>query len=130
MWSAGISLFQKGEKGAWVKNVLLNPGVVAVFLGLIRMLGQIPLPGFVDTAIASMGGCTSSISIIVVGSILAEVDYRTILDRDAVLVALVRLLLLPLCALVALKTIGFDPLSTAVSVVLLLLFVLRLFWRG
>ena len=118
MWSAGVSMFQKGKNCNWVRDVWLNPGIIAVELGLVRMLLKIPLPGFVDTAISSMGNCTTAISIIVVGSILAEVDLKTIFSKDALVLSFVRLIFLPGCALIALKAIGFEQLATAVAVIL------------
>jgi len=118
MWTAGISMFQKGKKTNWVRDVLLNPGIIAVFLGLARMLLQIPLPSFVDTAVSSMGQCTTSVSIILVGSILADVEWRSIFQWDVFYACIVRLILLPVVSLVVLKLIGFDSLGTAISVIL------------
>jgi len=118
MWTAGISMFQKGKKTDWVRDVLLNPGIIAVFLGLARTLLQIPLPSFVDTAVSSMGQCTTSVSIILVGSILADVEWRSIFQWDVFYACIVRLILLPVVSLVVLKLIGFDSLGTAISVIL------------
>ena len=56
MWSAGISLFTRADAKQAVKKVLLNPGIIAVEVGLVRMLFQIPLPHFVDTAGDNLGG--------------------------------------------------------------------------
>lgn len=118
MWSAGISLFTEKEKGGWVRNILLNPGIIAVFLGLARMLLRIPLPGFVNTAVANIGNCTTSMSIIIVGSILADVDLRSIFSKGTLYMSFIRLIFLPVVALLVLKAIHFGSLTTAVSVVL------------
>ena len=40
MWSAGISLFTRADAKQAVKKVLLNPGIIAVEVGLVRMLFQ------------------------------------------------------------------------------------------
>jgi len=118
MWTAGISLFQAGEKKDWVKNVLLNPGILAVILGLVWALLSLPLPGFWANAIASMGGCTAPISMILVGSTLADVDWRGVFEPVVLLASGVRLVLLPALALAILRVVGFDPLATAVAVIL------------
>ena len=47
MWSAGISLFTKADAKQAVRKVLLNPGIIAVEVGLVWMLFQLPLPLFV-----------------------------------------------------------------------------------
>ena len=59
MWSAGISLFTKADAKQAVRKVLLNPGIIAVEVGLVWMLFQLPLPHFVDTAVDNLGACTS-----------------------------------------------------------------------
>lgn len=118
MWSAGISLFKEGEKGAWVRDVLLNPGIVAAELGLARMLLKIPLPSLLDTAISSMGNSSTPISLITVGTMLADVDYRSIFSKDAFYLSFVRLIFLPGCAFLAMRAAGFDTLTTAIAVVM------------
>lgn len=67
MWSAGISLFTRASGREAVKKVLLNPSILAVELGLARMLLQIPLPHFLDTAVSILGGCTSPLAMALVG---------------------------------------------------------------
>lgn len=118
MWTAGISLYGKGEKPDVVKKVLLNPGIIAVFLGLAWMLLSLPLPGFCDRAISAMGGCTAPISLIVVGAILADVDWHGVFELDVFLASAVRLILLPAMALGVMRLLAFPDLSTAVAVIL------------
>ena len=54
MWSAGISLFTKADAKQAVRKVLLNPGIIAVEVGLVWMLFQLPLPHFVDAAVDNL----------------------------------------------------------------------------
>ena len=80
MWSAGISLFTQADSKDAFKKVMTNPGIIAVELGLVRMLLQIPLPHFVDTAVDNLGACTSPLAMALVGAILA--DEMCIRDRE------------------------------------------------
>ena len=73
MWSAGISLFTKADAKQAVRKVLLNPGIIAVEVGLVWMLFQLPLPHFVDAAVDNLGACTSPMAMALVGAILADV---------------------------------------------------------
>lgn len=118
MWTAGMSLFMENGKKAIVKSVLLNPGILAVFLGLGRMFWGIPLPGIVDSSIKAMGNCTTFLSMLIVGSILADVPMRGIWDRKAFEYTAVRLILIPGLILLALKLIHFDSVATAAAVTL------------
>lgn len=118
MWSAGISLFTgSGSKDA-VKKVMLNPAIIAVELGLIRMFFQIPLPGFLDTALDNLGACTSPLAMALVGAILADVPLRDVAEWKAFYLSAVRQLALPLICLIALRLLQVDALTMGVSVVL------------
>lgn len=118
MWSAGISLFTQTDFKNRMKNILLNPGIIAVFLGIFRMLTRLPFPAFADTAIKSIGNCTASLSMIVVGTILADIPPKSVFDRDAFLLSFIRLLALPGFTLILLKVANFDMTATAVAVIL------------
>lgn len=116
MWSAGISLFTQAELKNRVKNVLTNPGIIAVVLGVTRMLLRIPLPGLLDDAISNVGSCTTVLAMVVVGAILADIPVKTVFDKDVFLLAFVRLLYIPVTLLFFMRIIGSEPLSTAVGV--------------
>lgn len=119
MWSAGISLFTTGgTRWERTKKVLTNPAIIAVFLGLIWMIFQLPLPGFLDTAIDHLGDCTSPLAMALVGAILADVPLRGVWEPKALYLVLIRQIILPIVCLLALKAIHMDPLTTGVSVTL------------
>jgi len=119
MWTAGVSVFTKSDRQSFVKNVLLNPGILSVVIGLVWMLLRLPLPGFVSRALDGMGQATSPMAMILVGAILGDVSPReVILDRDAWLAALVRLIGMPLINFFVLRAIGFSTLGTAIATLL------------
>lgn len=118
MWSAGISLFTRADAKQAVKKVLLNPGIIAVEVGLVRMLFQIPLPHFVDTAVDNLGGCTSPMAMVLVGAILVDVPLKTVFDLKSFYLVAVRQFLLPGICLAALRLLHVDPLTIGVSVVI------------
>lgn len=118
MWSAGISLFTRADAKQAVKKVLLNPVIIAVEVGLVRMLFQIPLPHFVDTAVDNLGGCTSPMAMALVGAILVDVPLKTVFDLKSFYLVAVRQFLLPGICLAALRLLHVDPLTIGVSVVI------------
>ena len=118
MWSAGISLFTRADAKQAVKKVLLNPAIIAVEVGLVRMLFQIPLPHFVDTAVDNLGGCTSPMAMALVGAILVDVPLKTVFDLKSFYLVAVRQFLLPGICLAALRLLHVDPLTIGVSVVI------------
>lgn len=120
MWSAGISLFSKEGSSTWeaIKKVAKHPSLIAVYVGLIRMFTQLPLPEFVDTAIDNIGGCTSPLAMMLVGAILSDVPLKNVLEAKILYLILVRQIAMPLVCLGALKLLGVDALTTGVSVIL------------
>ena len=119
MWSAGISLFTTGgTRWERTKKVMTNPAIIAVFLGLGWMIFQLPMPGFLDTAIDHLGDCTSPLAMALVGAILADVPVRGVWEPKALYLVLVRQIALPVLCLLALKGLRMDPLTIGISVTL------------
>lgn len=121
MWTAGMALFQeeKNEKlTAWLVKIFLNPGMIAVFLGVGRMLLPFSIPGFIDTAVSAIGGCTTAIPILIVGSILADTSVKNLVDKNMIFIVLIRLFLLPATALLMMKGLGFGAVETGTAVIL------------
>jgi predicted permease len=118
MWSAGISLFEKTDTKTKWKNVLLNPNIIAVELGLLRSFLHIELPNYMNVAIANIGNTVSPISMIVVGAILADVNIKTIFEKSVFYIAGVRLLLLPLLTIGIISVFNLDPTISGVALVL------------
>lgn len=122
MWTAGVSFFQSedGKKSPqeMLKTILLNPGIIAVFLGLGRMILGIPLPSYIGNAISALGSCTAPISLVIIGGILSQVDWRTVFDKDTFFATGMRLITLPAIALGLMKVLQFPELETAVTVIL------------
>lgn len=118
MWSVGISLFVDTHWKKKVKNVLLNPGILAVFLGLARMLLGISLPESLDSAIEALGACTTPLAMCVIGTILADVPLQNLIDRDVLLLTVLRLFLLPGAVVLVTRAVGMEPVLASVSVLL------------
>jgi predicted permease len=118
MWSVGISLFEKTDTKTKWKNVLLNPNIIAVELGLLQCLISVKLPYFLDYSIEKVGNTVSPISMIIVGAILADVNIKSIFDKSVFLVAVVRLLLLPLMTIGILSVFQLDETISGVTLVL------------
>lgn len=121
MWSAGISLFTDAPLAKRVKSVLTNPGILAVFAGLLRMVLRPAFPAPVTKALGALGSMTTPMAMILIGMILAEVELRRvtdILEPKAFFLVGVRQFLQPLIALMVLRLFHVDSLTLSVAVVL------------
>lgn len=80
IWTYGIMLFKGNIKKEDIKKesmqVLLNPSIIAVFIGLLIMLFNIKLPDMMLISINSVGSMTGPLSMIIVGVILSKVRIK------------------------------------------------------
>lgn len=116
MWTAGLSLFTKTDRKQQVKVLATHPCIWAVILGFAYLFSPIRLPSFMSSSINLLGSCTTAMSMLVVGSILSEVDFRTILDKDCFYFSFIRLLGIPALMFIVLRLLHIDPVVTGVAV--------------
>ncbi|MBQ9009320.1 MAG: AEC family transporter [Clostridia bacterium] len=118
-WTVGLGFFVKPEKGGWVRNVLLNPMVVTIYIGAVLMATGWQIPGVFGKAIANLGSMTGPLSMILIGATLAHMDFRQLLDGTVLGITSLRLLLFPLLFAVLLKLVHADEMVMNVCVILL-----------
>lgn len=118
MWSAGISLFTETELKQRIKNIALNPNIIAVWLGLLRALLGLELPTALDKGLSNMGAIVAPLSMIIVGAILADVELKTLFDKDVLFLSLIRLVVLPVLVGLVLKLLPIDSVASGVSLIL------------
>lgn len=119
MWSAGVSYFTEcPDRKSLIKKVATHPCIVAVYIGLVLLIGQIPLPAFLGDTIRAVGNCTTTISMVLIGTILAEVDPKSIFSPTVVFYAGIRLFMIPFLVFAGCHLLQIDPLLTGVSVLL------------
>ncbi len=118
-WTVGLGFFVRPEKGGRAKNVLLNPMVVVVYIGVILMATGWQIPGVLGTAIGSLGGMTGPLSMILIGAALAHMDWKKLLDKTVLFISFFRLIAFPLLFTVILKLIHADEMAINICVILL-----------
>ena len=119
MWSAGVSYFTEcPSKKEVVKKVLKHPCIVAVEIGIVLMVTQVQLPGFLSSAIENVGGCTTAITMMLIGTILTDVDMRHILTRTTLAYSFIRLVFIPAVVFAGCWLANIDSVVAGVSVTL------------
>jgi len=122
IWTYGIGLFtgklDLGDPKKLLK-ALVNPGTVSVAAGLMIFLLQIKLPGPIYNTLAMVGGMTTPVSMLVVGALLADADFKKVLFKWHLYYGvLVRLFLIPILALLILRLFAIPPMLLSITVVL------------
>ncbi len=118
-WTVGVGMFVKPEKGSWVRNVLLNPMVITIYIGAVMMATGWQIPGVFGKAVANLGSMTAPLSMILIGATLAHMDFGKLLDPSVLLTSLLRLILFPLLFAIILKLLSADEMLTNICVILL-----------
>ncbi len=118
MWSAGLSLYTKTDSRSVIKNLLTHPCVVAVFVGLAVMFAPFSLPVFVTKTLSSVGGCTTAVSMLVIGAILGEMNVKNLPVGWLSYYSFIRLVFIPLVTFVVLSALKVTPILTGVCTLL------------
>ncbi len=105
-WTYGISRLtgQPLLEGLQPKKLIRAPFVIAILIGLALFLTQLPVPDILRNCISTAAGLNTPLSMFTVGVFLAQTNLPKMLRRKSLyLVAAVRMLLIPVCALLLLS---------------------------
>lgn len=119
MWTVGLAFFTEApDKKSLLKKVATHPCIIAVFVGIILMVTQAQLPVFLQKTVDSLSACTTGLSMVIIGTILAGVDLRKMLDGKVFLYTFFRLLLIPAVVYAGCVLFRTNELVRNVSVIL------------
>ncbi|MFD3156448.1 AEC family transporter [Haloimpatiens sp. FM7330] len=118
MWTFGIMLFSGDKNDKSLKKVLANPGIIAVIIGTILFIFSIKIPYPIQKTLEIVGSITTPISMIIVGSMLAEVKVKDVFAEKSIYYASVlRLLVIPFFIFLILKLMKVDSLLINICVI-------------
>ncbi|MGN1398824.1 MAG: AEC family transporter [Erysipelotrichaceae bacterium] len=119
MWTVGISLFSDEiDFKSNIKKVIFHPCILAVVLGFILMFLPFSLPTVLSDTISIISRSSSCLSMIVIGAILADINFEHLLDKSILTFTLLRLVILPIMVYMILKLCKLDDLLIAIAVIL------------
>ena len=92
----------------WVKP-FVNPMFIGMIIGIVLGLTALPIPKFAADAVDTLGSCMSPIAMLLTGMTIAKINLKKAFTNVPVYIAsLVRLLVIPLLALVAVWAIKLE----------------------
>lgn len=119
MWSAGVSYFTESpDRKTVIKKVLKHPCIIAVEIGMVLMLTQLQLPEFLRRSVSSLGGCTTAMTMMLIGTILADAGLKNMVSKITLIYSVIRLILIPVAVLLACLAAHANPTAAGISVVL------------
>ncbi len=113
-WTYGTIRLCPGQK-INIRNILLNPGVIAIVASLLLFVSPVKLPAPVFQAVDAIGSLNTPLAMIVLGGMLAQTDMKSAFTTLSYYKpAFLKLIIVPLVMLVVLY---FIPLSNIVKLV-------------
>lgn len=115
LFSYGVYLFKHKVDGKLILNVITNPNIIAVVLGVIVFITGFQLPSFATDAVKFTGNATTALSVICVGYMLSNAKFLKLIKKwKLILTAAAQLILGPLIAYWLLTLLNFPTEVVAV----------------
>ena len=119
LFTVGIALMLGGRKHVDIKSVLLNKFILATFVGLLLFVFSIRIPGIIGSGLTMVGSMTTPLAMIIIGSILADNDLKSVFFGWKMHIAILfRLIILPIAVFLLLRLFIADELVVLILTML------------
>lgn len=96
VWTHGYGLMSGGQHSGW-KKIALNPGVIALLIGLPLFFGGWKLPELIQTPIDSFSALNTPLAMVVIGCNIVQIPIKEMIsDKTVFWASGLRLVLIPL----------------------------------
>ena len=109
-WTYGVYIMADRKDAISAKTIAKNPVVIAIVIGVVLFVSQIPVPGIVTSTLGYIAGMNTPIAMILMGTYLAKLPLKKLLDKRAYGCVLFRLVIIPAVILLVFWVL---PVSTA-----------------
>lgn len=108
-WTYGVYTVTGDKRRVQIKNALLNPAFIGLYIGLFFYLTKIPLPGVVSETFNQLAGLNTPLAMILLGSYVASSKLSEIFtSKRAYWTVALRLVIYPLIGTVILWALPLD----------------------
>ena len=114
----GIYVMAGSEAKFDWKKLIINPGTIAVIIGLPLFLAGVQLPEILSKPVDYVASLNTPLAMIIFGTYLSGTDLKTIFsDKKIYVVALIKLIVLPLAMLGVFKLFGIGATMVAALII-------------
>lgn len=93
----GVKIMNRDGFKLNLKNLVLNPGIISVIIGLPLFLLQVKLPVLIEQPMSYLAELNTPLAMLIFGTYLANTDLKTMFtDKKIYLAAFMKLLAMPL----------------------------------
>ena len=94
-WTYGVYIMADRKDAISAKTIAKNPVGIAIVIGVVLFVSQIPVPGIVTSTLGYIAGMNTPIAMILMGTYLAKLPLKKLLDKRAYGCVLFRLVIIP-----------------------------------
>ena len=117
-WTIALAQFTSIDKKQGIKSILTHPCFWSILIGVLLAVGNIPLHSSIIDSVDRLGNCVMPIAMLIIGSILADVELKSIFDWKLYYFSAVRLLLIPAALYLIFTLLHTDALVKNVVVIM------------
>lgn len=122
LWSHCKKIISRESSYDW-KKIVLNINMISIVVGVILFFTRIRLPLIINDTIGSVGNMIGPASMIVTGMLFAGMDLKKIFaNRRLYFVSLLRMVVVPLIALLLIKLSHLAGISQGAPKIMLIVF--------
>ena len=98
-WTYGVYIMTDRRDSISAKTIVKNPVVIAIVIGIALFLSRLPVPGILTSTLGYIAGMNTPVAMILMGTYMAKLPWRKLLDKRAYGCVLLRLVLIPAAVL-------------------------------
>ena len=98
-WTYGVYIMTDRRDSISAKTIAKNPVVIAIVIGIALFLSRLPVPGILTSTLGYIAGMNTPVAMILMGTYMAKLPWRKLLDKRAYGCVLLRLVLIPAAVL-------------------------------
>ncbi|MFL0195792.1 AEC family transporter [Clostridium sp. WILCCON 0269] len=80
VWTYGVMLFSEVKSIREIGRILKNPGIISALIGIFIMVFSIRIPPVLQDTMKMVGGLTTPISMMVIGSLLSRANFKDLFN--------------------------------------------------
>jgi len=119
VWSYGLVLMSGDSESINIRQLVFNPGVIGVIIGLLFFVTSVTLPAVVAEPMRTIGELNTPIPMLIIGYYLADARFGDMLkDLRVHFVVFLRLIVVPLILLALILMFGVNEETLVVACVI------------
>ena len=114
-WTYGVYIMTDRKDSIRAKTIVKNPVVIAIVVGIALFLSRLPVPGIVTSTLGYIAGMNTPVAMILMGTYMAKLPWRKLLDKRAYGCVLLRLVIIPAVVLLVFWALPISNQNVALA---------------